>query len=144
VALAGVAEHGFYAGVVSSVDPRYVAARRVLLDALLALEAQADALIIAGAQAVYLHAGDGDLTVAPFTTDADLAVNPELLYGDPLLEAAMTGAGFQLALYDGHVEPGIWTTAVDVGGEQLLVLVVNDRENSPGAIVRIPHLGRGR
>lgn len=123
MALAGVAEHGFSAGVVSSVDPRYVAARRVLLDALLALEAQADALIIAGAQAVYLHAGDGDLTVAPFTTDADLAVNPQLLHGDPLLEAAMTGAGFQLALYDGHVEPGIWTTAADVGGEQLLVPV---------------------
>lgn len=107
----------------SPVDPRYVAARRVLLDALLALQAHADALIIAGAQAVYLHTGDGDLGVAPFTTDADLAVNPELLRPAPLLEATMMGAGFELALYDGHIEPGIWTTAVDVGGEQLLVPV---------------------
>lgn len=107
----------------SAVDPRYVAARRVLLDALLALAPHADALVIAGAQAVYLHSGDGDLAVAPFTTDADLAVDPEQLAADPLIEAAMTAAGFQLARYGGHVEPGIWTTEVDVAGEQLLVPV---------------------
>lgn len=112
-----------YLGVMSTVDPRYVAARRVLLDALLALEPHADALVIAGAQAVYLHTGDADLAVAPFTTDADLAVDPQQLAGDPLIEAAMTQAGFQLALYDGHVEPGIWTTEVHVAGERLLIPV---------------------
>lgn len=106
-----------------STDPRYVAARRVLLDALLALQAHADALVIAGAQAVYLHTGDGDLAVAPFTTDADLAVDPGRLAPDPLIEAAMTDAGFHLAIYGGHVEPGIWTTEVDVAGEQVLVPV---------------------
>jgi len=63
-----------------STDPRYGAARRVLLDALQALQAHADALVIAGAQAVYLHTGDGDLAVAPFTTDADLAVDPKALH----------------------------------------------------------------
>lgn len=107
----------------SGVDPRYVAARRVLLDALQALELHAPALVIAGAQAVYLHTGDGDLAVAPYTTDADLAVDPDQLAGDPLIEAAMNGAGFQLALYGGHVEPGIWTTEVDVAGERLLIPV---------------------
>lgn len=107
----------------SSVDARYVAARRVLLDALQALEPHAAALVIAGAQAVYLHTGDGDLAVAPFTTDADLAVDPDRLAGDPLIEAAMSEAGFQLALYGGHVEPGIWTTEVDVAGERLLIPV---------------------
>jgi hypothetical protein len=81
---------------VSVADPRYVAARRVLLDALLALEPHAAAVIIAGAQAVYLHTGDGDLAVAPFTTDADLAVDPEQLASDPLIEAAMTGAAAML------------------------------------------------
>lgn len=106
-----------------SADPRSVAARRVLLDALEALQAHAAALVIAGAQAVYLHTGDGDLAVAPFTTDADLAVDPEGLAPDPLIEAAMTEAGFQLAIYGGHVEPGIWTTEVDVAGEQVLVPV---------------------
>lgn len=104
-------------------DPRYVAARRVLLDALQALQAHSDALVIAGAQAVYLHTGDGDLAVAPFTTDADVAVDPGRLAPDPLIEAAMTDAGFQLAIYGGHVEPGIWTTEVAVAGEQLLVPV---------------------
>jgi len=108
---------------VSSIDPRYVAARQVLLDALEALDAHAGALVIAGAQAVYLHTGDGDLAVAPFTTDADLAVDPDQLAADPLIEAAMREAGFELALYGGHVEPGIWTTEVDVAGERLLIPV---------------------
>lgn len=107
----------------SEVDPRYVAARRVLLDALLALQQHADALVIAGAQAVYLHTGDGDLAVAPFTTDADLAVDPAQLAPSPLIETAMTAAGFQLARYGGYVEPGIWTAEVDVAGEPLLVPV---------------------
>jgi hypothetical protein len=107
----------------TAVDPRYVAARRVLLDALVALAPHAGALVIAGAQAVYLHTGDGDLAVAPFTTDADLAVDPEQLAADPLIEVAMTAAGFDLALYAGHVEPGIWTTEVDVAGETLVVPV---------------------
>lgn len=107
----------------SGVDPRYIGARRVLLDALQALESHAAALVIAGAQAVYLHTGDADLAVAPFTTDADLAVNPDELVDDPLIEAAMSQAGFELALYGGHVEPGIWTTEAEVAGERLLIPV---------------------
>ncbi len=107
----------------TSVDPRYVAARRALLDALFALQGHADALVIAGAQAVYLHTGDGDLSIAPFTTDADLAVNPQRLSRDPLIEAAMKDAGFTLALYDGHIEPGIWTATVKVGAESVDVPV---------------------
>ena len=38
-------------------DPRYVLARSVLLDALEALGEQRSALIVVGAQAVYLHTG---------------------------------------------------------------------------------------
>jgi hypothetical protein len=102
---------------VIGIDPRYVAARRALLDALFALQDHADAIVIAGAQAVYLHTGDGDLAIAPFTTDADLAVDPDRLSPDPLIEAAMRDAGFALALYGDHVEPGIWILTVSVGGE---------------------------
>lgn len=80
----------------ATVDPRYIAARRALLDALFALQGHAEALVIAGAQAVYLHTGDGDLAIAPFTTDADLAVHPDRLSADPLIEPAMTQAGFKL------------------------------------------------
>jgi hypothetical protein len=89
------------------VDPRYVAARAALLDALGALDEHADAVIIVGAQAIYLHTGDGDLAVAPFTTDGDLALDPAKLTGDPPLEVTMRAAGFELALEGGSVEPGI-------------------------------------
>jgi hypothetical protein len=47
------------------LDARYVAARRVLLDALTVLAPHGDAIILAGAQAVYLHTGAADLAIAP-------------------------------------------------------------------------------
>jgi hypothetical protein len=58
------------------IDPLYVAAREALLDALDALGDQREALILAGAQAIYIHTGAADLAVAEFTTDGDLVVNP--------------------------------------------------------------------
>ena len=45
-------------------DPLYVAARGVLLDALEGLGEQRDALILAGAQAIYVHTGAADLAIA--------------------------------------------------------------------------------
>src|ERR1700739_248550 len=75
-------------------DPHYVIARSVLLDALETLGAQRDAVILVGAQAVYLHTGAVELAVAAFTTDADLTFDPALLQQAPELEAAMTAAGF--------------------------------------------------
>ncbi len=53
-------------------DPLYVRARRALLDALDALEPHLDAIVLVGAQAVYLHTADTDLAVAP----GDLADSP--------------------------------------------------------------------
>lgn len=99
--------------------PEYVAARRILLDALAALASHGKAFIVAGAQAVYLHTGAAvlDESVAPFTTDGDLAVNPSLLGDAPELEAAMTGAAFALMPQaDGHIEPGIWIKHARIGG----------------------------
>jgi len=46
------------------VHELYVLARQVLLDALEALGAHRDAIVLVGAQAVYLHVGDADLAVA--------------------------------------------------------------------------------
>ncbi|WP_210418119.1 hypothetical protein [Ruania zhangjianzhongii] len=69
-------------------------ARMGLLDALEALESHLDALIIIGAQAVYLHTGATDIALAEFTTDGDVAVDPNLLSSDPLVEEAMSAAGF--------------------------------------------------
>lgn len=108
---------------IGDVDPRYIEARRVLLDALTALAPHGPAFVVAGAQAVYLRTGNADIAVAPYTTDADLALDPALLVEDPALEAAMTGAGFHLSLIDGHVEPGVWVASATVNGDELLVPV---------------------
>lgn len=83
--------------------PEYVMARSVLLDALQALGTHLDALVLVGAQAVYLHTGDADLIVVPTTTDADLAIFPTKLLDEPLLEDALSDAGFELG-----ADPGTW------------------------------------
>lgn len=75
-------------------DPLYVVARRALLDGLEALGRQRQAAILVGAHAVYLRVGEGDLATTPHTTDADLALDPTLLGGDPLLNEALRAAGF--------------------------------------------------
>lgn len=119
----------------SDLDPRYVIARRVLLDALTALEQHADVLILAGAQAIYLHTGEGDLAIAPFTTDADLAIDPRQLAPEPELERAMLSAGFRLAEPDGHIEPGIWFAERWIDGEPISVpvdLIVPAAVAAPG------------
>ena len=61
-------------------DRQYVVARSVLLDALDALGAQREAVILVGAQAIYLHTAAVELAVAEFTTDADLTLDPALLH----------------------------------------------------------------
>ncbi len=57
-------------------EPLYVLARRVLLDALQALGDQNEAVILVGAQAVYLHTGEADLAVAEYMIDGDIAIDP--------------------------------------------------------------------
>jgi hypothetical protein len=119
-----------------ALDPRYVVARRVLLDALAALAPHGRAVIVAGAQAIYLHTGTGELAIAPYTTDGDLALDPTLLGPEPQLEAAMRGAGFQLLEpRPSHPEPGIWVATATVEGEELIIpvdLIVPEGAANPG------------
>lgn len=90
----------------------YVAARRVLLDALEALGSQREAVIVVGAQAVYMRTGDAGIAgVAPYTTDADLALSPAWLSDEPHIEDLMGHAGFE---HKG--DPGVWWKIVDVAG----------------------------
>ncbi len=89
----------------SDVDELYVMARRVLLDALHAVGSHRDAIVLVGAQAVYLRVGEADLAVAPFTTDGDLAIDPSVLTEIPPLEQALMGAGFHPKTKD---SVGIW------------------------------------
>ena len=46
------------------MDELYVVARCVLLDALSALGAHREAIVVVGAQAIYIRAGEADLVVA--------------------------------------------------------------------------------
>jgi hypothetical protein len=105
-----------------NLDPRYVAARKVLLDALTALAPHDKAIIVAGAQAIYLHTGANDIGVAPYTTDGDLALDPTLLGDEPELEATMRRAGFDLLPADRR-QPGIWVATTQVAGETRIVPV---------------------
>jgi len=89
------------------VNELYVIARRVLLDALVALGPHRDAVILVGAQAIYLHTGDAELAVAEYTTDADLALDPGLLQEIPPLERALQAAGFR---HMGDQGVGVWKT----------------------------------
>lgn len=78
------------------MDEAYVLARQGLLDALEALGAHRDAIVLVGAQAVYLRVGEADLAVAAFTTDGDLMVDASSLSEVPPLERALMAAGFLL------------------------------------------------
>ncbi len=89
------------------MDELYVVARSVLLDALEAIGTHRDAVVVIGAQAVYLRVGDADLAVVPYTTDGDLAVDPAILAETPPLELALQSAGFRPKASD---SVGIWVT----------------------------------
>jgi len=99
-----------------AASPEYVAARRVLLDALEALREQRGAIILVGAQAIYLHTGQAEFAVAEYTTDGDIALDPKRLHANPKLEEAMTGAGFVRDLQ----QPGTWRGRGDVGIDLLV------------------------
>lgn len=106
----------------SELAPEYVQARRVLLDAIEALAPHRAAIVVAGAQAVYLHTGAGDIAIAPYTTDGDLALDPTMLGDEPDLEVIMTAAGFTLLEpMEGRTEPGIWVGTTMIDGRQFVV-----------------------
>jgi hypothetical protein len=85
-------------------DPEYVKARRVLLDALESLAPHSGALVLVGAQAIYLQVGPGELAVAPHTTDADIVIRPSELSDTPRLGSALAQGGFSPTAH-----PGTWT-----------------------------------
>lgn len=103
------------------IDPLYVAARSVLLDALEALQSDLTALILVGAQAVYLRTGPTALPVAPYTTDADVAIEPAaLLPHEVPLAVRLEAAGF----IPGTQDPGVWQklATTDGAGDQMIQL----------------------
>lgn len=84
----------------------YVRARQTLLDALAALGPQRAAVVLCGAQAVYMHVGEDEFAISPFTSDADIMLSRADLLDEPVLRDAMEQGGFRL-----DVVPGIWRSA---------------------------------
>jgi hypothetical protein len=109
------------AGPETIPEPEYVAARRVLLDALDALGEHRDAIVVAGAQAIYLRAGAPVLPIADLTTDADLALDPALLAPAPELEALLKEGGFDHVKRNGALEPGSWQISATVRGKAVKI-----------------------
>jgi hypothetical protein len=137
----------------TEVDELYVLARKVLLDALTALGSHRDAIVLVGAQAVYLRVGEADLAVAPFTTDGDLAIDPAVLAEIPPLERALMAAGFFPKAKD---SVGIWIATlptrdsgdVDVGIDLLVPASVSPGRgrraaNLPGHDSRAARIVKG-
>lgn len=84
----------------------YRLARATLLDALDALGVHREAITLVGAQAIYARVGEADFAVAPYTTDADLIIDPRALGEIPPLESALKDAGFDRRSPD---VVGAWT-----------------------------------
>ena len=99
----------------------YIEARRVLLDALTALEPHIDAVVLIGAQAVYLRTVDRLSPLPAYTTDADLVIHPDRLTKLPPLGTVMEEAGFQ---YTG--EPGMWQRRISRPGHDHHITVPVD------------------
>jgi hypothetical protein len=108
----------------TSPAPEYVAARRTLLDALDALGAHRASMILIGAQAVYLHTGSSEISEPPMTTDADLALDADLLADDPEIAGTMIAAGFE------PKQPGHWENPQGIAIDLMVALHQSNRTSA--------------
>ena len=111
-------------------------ARTGLLDALSALEPHHGALVLIGAQAIYLHTGPVEIALAEYTTDGDLAVDPGLLAASPLVEDAMRVAGFVP-----DPRPNVVGTWISPGGVGVDLMVPDAVAGAGRRGVRVPPHG---
>lgn len=116
-----------------------VQSRSALLDALEALELHRDSIVVIGAQAVYLRTSAAPVALAEATKDSDLAIDPRQLADDPLLEDAMTRAGFRLDPDKG--QPGAWLSPAGIPVDLMVPasLTAGGRQGRSG---RIPPHGK--
>ena len=106
-------------------DRIYIDARETLLDAVEALGPHSDAATLVGAQAIYVHTEgeDDSFAIAPFTYDADFALDPKLLGDTPAIVEAMSRAGFRLG-----DQPGLYSRE----GLSQVDLLVPEAVGGPG------------
>ena len=89
-----------------------VLSRAALLDALVALAEQRKAVVVIGAQAIYPRTPAAPVALAESTKDCDLALDPRVLSNSPLIDEAMTAAGF--VLNPKSNQPGAWQTPTGI------------------------------
>lgn len=113
--------------------------RAGLLDALDALVDHRDALIVIGAQAIYLRTPAAPVALAEATKDSDLALDPRRLDDDPVVEEAMTRARFYP---NPDNQPGAWMSPAGIPVDLMVAeaLAGHGSKNSRGA--RIPPHGK--
>jgi hypothetical protein len=107
----------------------------VLLDALEDLAEHRDAIVVVGAQAVYLRSRAANVGVADYTTDGDLAVDSDRLADLPHLEEVMGARFSHSRASTGAEEPGVWTRTVQIDGEAIDIpvdLIVPEGIAPPG------------
>jgi hypothetical protein len=107
------------------------AARSALLDALAALAPHRQAVVLVGAQAVYLQTGDAPVALAEATKDCDLVLDPRELNDDPLIEHTMTEAGFRRT-----AQPGGWISPRGIPVDLMVPEALSGTGGNRGA--RIP------
>ena len=109
----------------TTYDEDRVDAREALLDVVDALGRHSDAVILVGAQAIYVHTEgeEASFALSPFTYDADIVLDPDLLGSSPTIVDAMSGAGF--ALKD---QPGLYRR----GERSQVDLLVPEAVSGPG------------
>src|SRR5690606_35155788 len=98
-------------------------------------EAHRDALIVIGAQAVYLRSGAAIVALAESTKDSDLAVNPRDLGDDPHLDEAMTRAGFSL---NANGQPGAWLNRQGIPVDLMVPFALADRTTASSRPANLP------
>jgi hypothetical protein len=113
--------------------PEYVAARAVLLDALQALNDHLPAIIVVGAQAVYLHTGSSDFVEPAMTTDGDLALDVASLGPEPEITAALKAAEFEPG-----TNPGSWLGKGAVVVDIMVVPSQSGRTKRNARAARLP------
>lgn len=92
-----------------------VTARRALLDA---LAAHRQSVIVIGAQAIYRHTGAAAVGLAETTKDSDLALDTRSLSDVPLLDDAMSKAGFRRD--PDSPQPGSWLNPAGIPADLMI------------------------
>lgn len=113
-----------------------VQARGALLDALEALHEHRDAIVLIGAQAIYLHTGRADVALAEATKDSDLALDTRRLADDPRIEQAMNAAGFSQAV--SSTQPGAWLNPAGIPVDLMVPEALAGAPGSQRRGARIP------